>query len=65
MRTATGFPEDDAELLAKLFQAPIDVCAAALVEGKGSVAKAKEILSKKGYKEMAQFTASDVMKLRE
>jgi elongation factor Ts len=66
MRTALAAPEeDDADRLARLFDAPLDECSLALVEAKSNFAKAKKILRKKGYKEMAEFTAKDVMKLRE
>ncbi|HVT11318.1 MAG TPA: translation elongation factor Ts [Fimbriimonadaceae bacterium] len=65
MKTAIGFPEDDAGRLVRLFWAPLDVCVAALVECKGNFDKAKKVLKEKGFKEMAEFSAKDVMKLRE
>lgn len=65
MKAAVGFPEDDAERLSRVFRAPLDVCAAALVETKGIFKLAKKVLKQKGYKEMAEFSAKDVMKLRE
>jgi translation elongation factor EF-Ts len=46
LKVATGFPEDDAEKLAKLTRAPLDICAAALVEAKGNYNKAKKAFRK-------------------
>ncbi len=65
MRTGVGFPDEDADRLKAIFDAPIEACAAALADSSGDYEQAKKVLREKGYKQMAGFTASDVMKLRE